>query len=226
MNRVRTGLILFPSLALLMASGILMQRLSFAAEVEDAASYHAKVRKAVEAMPAELGDWTGERIDIPNAAVALLKPNAILGRRYENQVTGQRVDVLVVHCRDARDMAGHYPPVCYPSSGWTEDGSNVMDRGTDREAPTWARYDFSRVASGYEVTMTVLNVLVLPDGRMVHTMAAVRDQAADYRSHFLGAGQIQFVFQGRPSEARCESIVSELMLAVNPVIDAITQREE
>mgnify|MGYP007071125856 CR=1 FL=1 len=31
----------------------------------------------------------------------------------------EQVNVAVVQCRDARDMGGHYPPICYPGQGWT-----------------------------------------------------------------------------------------------------------
>lgn len=222
MSKLKWKMIVFPGLALAMIGGIFVQRLSFAAEVEEVAPYHAKVRAAVDAMPEQIGDWVSEEIEIPAAAVALLKPNAIFGRRYVNSLTGRQVDLLVVHCRDARDMAGHYPPVCYPSSGWTEEDRAMMQFGSIGLDAPWARYEFSRIASGYNVQMTVLNVMVLPDGRIVHTMDAVREQAADYRSRFLGAGQIQFVFSGDPTKQECESIVSEFMPEVAPLIATIS----
>ena len=217
--------LIFPAIALAMVGGILAQRLSYA-DAEDAAPYHAKVRAAVESVPHRIGSWQGTDGEVPPSAIALLKPNALLSRRYVNPYSGLTVDLLIVHCRDARDMAGHYPPICYPSSGWTEQGGQEGIIRHNGQALPYMRYRFSRIASARRIEMTVLNVLILPDGRLVRTMDAVRRQASDYRSHFMGAGQIQFVFGGELPEKTYESVVREFLDDIMPVIKTVSSGGE
>src|SRR3954466_15155977 len=80
----------------------------------DAEPYHTRVKAAREqfAVPE---NWTFEDHDLPDGAIALLKPNATLFRQFKSPRPFQ---FLFIQCRDARDMGGHYPPVCYPASGW------------------------------------------------------------------------------------------------------------
>ena len=80
--------------------------------------YHASVKAAVEAVPTVVGSWVGIDTPVPEAAVRMLHPNIILSRRYQNLSTNETLTVLLVHVRDARDVLGHYPPVCYPGQGW------------------------------------------------------------------------------------------------------------
>src|SRR5688572_8658902 len=80
--------------------------------------YHAAVRAAVAAIPQVSGNWVGKDVPVPDAAVQMLHPNVIFSRRYQNLSTNETVAVLLVHVRDARDVLGHYPPVCYPGQGW------------------------------------------------------------------------------------------------------------
>ena len=50
--------------------------------------------------------------------VAAGVPTAVLSRRFVELGTGRHATLGVIHCGDVRDMNGHYPPSCYPSSGW------------------------------------------------------------------------------------------------------------
>jgi hypothetical protein len=73
-----------------------------------------EIRQTMERLPFFVGDrWVGEDLLalLAPEAQELLRPNAIFNRRYE-QGRQRWVHVLIVHCSDARDMIGHYPPVC------------------------------------------------------------------------------------------------------------------
>ena len=71
--------------------------------------------------------------EVPPEAQELLRPNAIFSRRFQRP--GEiGVHVLVVHCSDARDMIGHYPPICYPSSGWV---STITGNRPTSSSATW-----------------------------------------------------------------------------------------
>src|SRR3954469_20179194 len=90
----------------------------------DAEPYHAQV-KAAEAQITVPDGWTFEDFRLPDGAIALLKPNASLYRVFKSP---RQFQFLFIQCRDARDMGGHYPPVCYPASGWVVVGD---DKGRD-----------------------------------------------------------------------------------------------
>src|SRR5688572_24768633 len=128
--RARHGMIAAAvSLALL---GGLAAETRMRPKAADAEPYHKLIRDAAAQAPMVIGDWEGVEIPQPPHAIELLKPNAILSRKYVNQRTGEVVRLLMVHCKDAQDIYGHYPPVCYPSQGmrqqraadasWTVDG--------------------------------------------------------------------------------------------------------
>ena len=203
-------------------SAMTVQR-SMYASAEDVAPYHAHIREVVEQVPAEFGDWKGTDEPVPPAAVALLKPNVILSRRYVNETAGRRVDLLIVHCRDARDIAGHYPPICYPSHGWQEVSREMGDWTIDDQHVGATVYRFGRDVAGQPVRVVVVNLIVLPDGTMARDMQAVRAQAADYRSHFYGAAQVQFVFPATVGNDDREQTVQELLELIRPVLAAVGQ---
>lgn len=100
---------------------------------DDAKPHLAAVRAAIDAVPERFDQWRSQPVEVPADALDLLKPNKILSRRYIRPETGHELTLLIVHCRSARDLAGHYPPVCYPSAGW-------LPRDQDR-APLPAPWD-------------------------------------------------------------------------------------
>ena len=94
----------------------------------DLTAYHDSIRKVANNIPYVVGDYVGQDIPIPQGAIELLKPNVIISRRYSNLNNGATVDLLFVHCKDAQDMLGHHPPVCYPAHGWsTARGEDVVE---------------------------------------------------------------------------------------------------
>src|ERR1051325_5640374 len=88
---------------------------------ENAEPFHKRVREAVDAMVTPKGWSYVEGEKIPDGAMQLLKPNAHAYRVYTTPDC--QFQFLLIQCRDAQDMGGHYPPVCYPASGWVA----VMD---------------------------------------------------------------------------------------------------
>lgn len=188
---------------------------------QDAEPFHARVRQAVEQVPKVIGDWEGNDSQLPPAAVALLRPNATLSRRYINKTRNQVADLLIVQCRDARDMGGHYPPVCYPAHGWTRVAERPVEWQIAGKNILGMEYEFSRIVEGRSVSCVVSDLMILPDGRFVREMDRIRRAAADYLRQFYGAAQIQIVTNaGVPAEERHE-IASTLLEANVPLLDAL-----
>src|SRR5688572_20190410 len=77
-----------------------------------------QVAAAFDQAPWRIGEWNAEPLKVLPAAVEILRPNAILSRRFKSLNDNFYFDVMIIHCTDARDMDGHFPPVCFPAHGW------------------------------------------------------------------------------------------------------------
>lgn len=220
MSKKLINQLMMPGLALLLLCGVAIEAAS-RPKPEDAEPYHAKVHRAVDAIPYRLGDWVGQDMAIPPAARALLRPNALFSRSYENLRTNRQVSLVIVQCKDARDLNGHFPPICYPSHGW---------KMVDTQPMKWQMRDVTVPGMEYHFTMSVdeqgprkvvANFMILPDGSLVKDMKAVGAAAADYLRHLYGAAQVQVVMHSNiPADERIQ-IVEELIGAIAPVVDVI-----
>lgn len=188
----------------------------------DVEPYHAQARKVIEEWPKTITtpadeSWTmSTEESLPASAEQLLHPNCYICRRYTSTtkvINGRPVQasLLIVQCKDSRDMAGHFPPICYPAAGQPmigEDGQQftMNCNGVDvsgkeylflqKSLPVTRQcvYDFFIVPGNKEGTITVAD------------MVGVRKAAADYQRRYYGAAQFQVVMDADyPQELR-ESI--------------------
>ena len=178
--------------------------------------YHARVAAAVDALRtnSSVGGWMGREIDIPQAAIKLLKPNALLALRYQDTGVGsifhpRVVDFVVVQCRRSGDMVGHYPPNCYPSLGMEEvrhaprtwQVGDLTIRGTE--------YEFVQRVNDRDVHKVVDNFMVVAKAGVLPDIRGVQDAAEDYQQRYYGAAQFQVVYpddlsRSDTAEARAE----------------------
>lgn len=189
----------------------------------DAAPFHAAAAEAIAALPAKFGDWEGEEAPIPASATALLKPNAIMSRQFRNTATGQELAVTLVQCRETGDMAGHYPPICYPGMGWEERETRdrrVVDVGG--LPVTMMRYEFIRRQYEQERTLVVYNVFAVPGQGMPIDMETIRAAAADYAARPFGAAQVQVVMTrpGLPDDER--RVVESVLAPMRSVLELLS----
>jgi len=182
-----------PALALLVLLGMAWES-STRPGPGQSEGYHRRVAAAAAALPLEVGPWSERNETVAEAAVTLLKPNALVNRVYTDGSSGQSLAVLFVHCRDARDMIGHYPPVCYPASGWTLISQTPERWDAGGMELQGASYVFRRRSARGVQGMQIRNIMLLPDGRVTASMNEVHDLAADYGWRHYGAGQLQVLF--------------------------------
>jgi len=187
----------------------------------DAEPYHERVRQSRDRLPMQFGDWSGRDIPVPQAAVALLSPNVMLNRRYSNSMTGQTVDLLIVQCGDARDMAGHYPPVCYPAHGYESTEIAMRQWTLGQRLLEGTEYHFRRIEDGRVLSRVVSHVMMLPDGRCIRDMKSLRKFASDYRRRFFGASQVQIITDATVSTEERQKIVDTFLEASRDVIEAL-----
>jgi EpsI family protein len=212
-------LLRYLSLALALALVALMTtEIAHRPSPADAAPFHAAAEAAIKAVPMKFGTWEGTEIPIPPSAQALLKPNAILSRQYADHASGEQVSLVLVQCRDTRDMAGHYPPICYPGQGWAQDDpGQVVDR-TIRAM----RYEFQRHTFDQERTLVVYNFFAVPGQGMPIDMDAIRRAASDYTARPFGAAQVQVALNRRRTPDEEKALVQSVLTPLSPVLDLLS----
>lgn len=228
-----------PVLAASLLAGIVAEQRTHI-KPADVEPYHARARAAVEAVPYVIGYWTGNDDDIPPAAQKLLRPNAILSRTYRDtqpSARGPRVaSLLIVQCRDSRDMVGHYPPICYRAQGRQPEGfPGCMDSPETGVERNWRvgdqvipgkEYRFTHRRDGQFWRTTVYNFFIVPQKGILRDMQGVADAAEDYQQRYYGAAQFQVVFTSLVSDdlsqAEHDQIFATLMAPNLTLIKTLT----
>jgi hypothetical protein len=191
-----------PMLCLALLAGIaLQQRARLRADDAVVVSYHQRAKDAIDNIPLMVagpgGTWTSIDHKASPAAVRLLRPNVILSRHYvQNTTTGRplHADLLVVQCRDSRDMTGHYPPICYPNIGNAlvyRARHEAIDVGGEKVPFT--EYHFEKYSGGRPERKCVYNFFVVPGRGAVDDIKGVQEAAEDYQRRLFGAAQFQVV---------------------------------
>ncbi len=179
------------------------------------------VAAAIGGMPYRIGSWAGRDIDVPEAAVRMLRPNALLGRKFTNLEDSRWMDLMLVHCGDTRDMLGHYPPVCYPAAGWVQDEIRSGARAAEGQDKVGlveltvqgqrieaAHYRFFQLRDwGDNARIQILNFFVLPDGEITHDLDQVRRRTNWLGASVHGVAQVQVLFD---DDRKLDEAVSDL----------------
>lgn len=187
----------------------------------DAQPYHQAIAEQMTNWSPHVGDWRSQEAEIPPAAIQMLRPNEYISRHYHRPGTGKGFSFLLIHCGDANDMLGHYPPRCYPSQGWESLDAEPKTWQLDDEAVEGMEYSFYQTLDGATQRLTVVNLIILPNGNYGHGMDDVRRVLGDRRFRNFGAAQVQFVFGSRFSESDRREVVKEFINATRPIIDEI-----
>lgn len=185
-----------------------------------APAYFDRVAVAIDMLPFKVGDFYGDPQEVTPAAYQLLRPNRLSQRLYTDPLTGRRVTLLVVHCKDVRDMRGHYPPNCYPAHGWRREGDrkiNVPIAGGEHPARV---YEFSQRSDTAEARMHVLNFFVVPgrDGMIVPDVAGLDRATGSRRATGLGAAQVQIVVTDPKLLDGDSGVIERFMQAIEPAV--------
>jgi hypothetical protein len=206
------------SIALLCGVGIDMISLSAPA---DASAYHARVRAVGAQVKDRIGDWKGRPTELPRAAVKLLRPNVAFSTFYENSYTGRRATFLMVQVADARDLFGHYPPICYKMQGFQQVSGEPKDWTVDGLTIHGMEYQFEFRTFDRSESKCIMNFMIIPDGSTQRDITAVDAQAADLQKRFYGAGQVQVIVDSSYPAKEREEIFRALVGGNRELIDAI-----
>jgi len=206
----------------------------------DAGAYHARIRAAAQTLPVCVGPWLLTENPEPPGAATLLKPNAMICRQLRRISAGpgdsaqpdmpRTFNLLLVHCRDVRDMLGHYPPICYPTQGWTQQSAQAVDRQVGDLMIHATSYVFSAEQLGVPRRIVVENFMILPDASTCRDLEQLQHVSRRRDRVFFGAAQVQLVFDESYSAQDRAEFATVAVQACRNVIDAIcsapTAREQ
>lgn len=238
-----------PGIAMLLLGGVWVQGLNYRT-APDYAAYHARCRAAVASMPTQVGHWIGSEVALPLPAMQLLDPNALRNIRFVDfspeglEGPDRRVSLMIVQCRLAKDMLGHYPPECYPARGATliepaQPRQWTIGEGADALTVEGMEYHFAepdptraeqrrlsgtvpRPVSGRR--RVVLNFMIVPGYGIARDMKEVERSAEDYQQRHRGAAQVQLVFDPAadlPDRLERDRIFRELLTPALPALRAL-----
>lgn len=184
---------------------------------------NASIAAAMAEVPWQIGRWRGDTVPVPAAAQDVLRPNALLSRRYQEIGGNLEAILVVVHCSDTRDMLGHFPPMCYPANGWqaVKDSGGIESVPADigiHRAVDCMRYDFYiNTDFGSKRGIKIYNFFVLPGGSIAHELSELRGQAGRTRTSAMGVAQVQIAFSDQVSDEESRRAVAELLEGIQPL---------
>lgn len=209
---------------------VLYQALPTSAQLDPQTAIRMEeVRQAVASVPRLIGPWVGSDEQVSPQAQQLLRPNALLSRTYQKP-GGPRVQVLVVHCSDARDMIGHYPPICYPSSGWLPEVSDerAIDELelADGVLPVQV-YRFRRIRDhGSLQQIRIFSAFVLPDGTPTREIDDINQQSQRLAVSTRGVAQLQIITQAHLPRAEALEAASEILRGMRHLFETLRVGQE
>jgi hypothetical protein len=220
-SKSKLSILASPLLCLGLLGGIVAED-STHLQPSDVGPYHRAAKEAVEAWPREIADgrwFTQEDRSLPPAAEQLLHPNVEIDRLYTSRdlwINGQpaSASLLVVQCRDTRDMAGHYPPICYPASGEQLESSEPFQLTASGVTISGMEYHFVRKSIPV-FRRCVYDFFIVPGKGFQSDMTQVRQAAADYQRRYYGAAQFQVVMSDDYSQEQRERIFKTI-IGANP----------
>lgn len=191
---------------------------------------HQRIADAINGVPWTIGSWSGQDVEVPAAAQAILRPNALMSRRYRRIGTErEEMTVVVVHCNDVRDMYGHYPPVCYPNVGWTRDVANERYHEIELagEEVKIKMYRFTkRLGTGAEEAIRVYSFFVLPGGTIATELDGLGDLIKRPGSYSLGVAQVQCVRSGSANANEDQQVIDEVLNGMSDLFAVLRGERE
>jgi hypothetical protein len=185
--------------------------------------YHSAVRASINGLPYVINGAIGVDEDAAPGIDRMLRTNAMIQRRYTDPATGDSFALAIVHCRDARNLVDHYPPVCYPASGWRAVGSERhLLPGSPSPTPVGV-YDFERDRGWQHARTSVVSFFILPDesAAVVDSMDAVTAASRSPSRTGLGAAHVMLSFSGDTNEDQMIGAAATVLELLQPTIRII-----
>jgi hypothetical protein len=193
-------------------------------DASKAAPFHDEIATQTTLLPDKFGDWLViDKPKPPPAAQQLLRPNAIVTLRLRRESDGLGMTFILVQCRDARDMAGHYPPNCYPAHGWTRTPTQgaIQSLAVNSWTIPVEEYEFGQASFDADRAIRIFNFFILPGTGFVSDKPAVDRAAENYRMRPFGAAQVQLVFDAALSREQAAIAATEVLGSFSMLIEKL-----
>jgi len=230
----RISILVSPLLCLTVLGGIVAEDRTHL-RPGDIAPYHARAKEAIEAWPKTIktseGEWTTSKDDrLPQSAEQLLHPNCELDRLYTSRAIRvnslpAQASLLVVQCKDSRDMVGHYPPICYPAAGRPNVAKSAFKLMINGKPLGGTEYQFLFRKPVGEDRQCVYNFFVVPGKGIVADMDGVQEAGKDYQRRYYGAAQFQVVMDADYAQELREKIFKAIIGANLRAIEVLNTVE-
>ncbi|MEO1510670.1 MAG: exosortase-associated EpsI family protein [Planctomycetota bacterium] len=188
-------------------------------------AYIQTIVTAIDDTPYRINGWTGRDLtQPPTEAVDMLRPSRVLHRGYVSDGGRDEARMVIVHCPDVRDMAGHHPPNCYPATGWTTTGGGTLEIEAFGREQTFALHRFDRREAGTSHRITVVSGFIVPGhDRVIPEMSELRSVSENRRRTKLGAAQLQIIMDTAAGQEEIREVVKTFLPALEPVVDRVTE---
>jgi hypothetical protein len=199
--------------------------------------FHVAAKAKIDAIPLRInsdGFWIGQPIpqsdDETKEAVKILHPNAYFSAHFVDTlrfpmpgVPMREADMLVVQCKDANDMQGHYPPICYPAHGDTQVSAHDRTFIIGDLSIPFTEYEFVHTSIAEVQHKYVYDFLIVPRKGIYRGMNELRHAASDYQQRYYGAAQFQVLFTAELPPAERDEIFKTLIGANTAVVQTLVK---
>jgi EpsI family protein len=143
---------------------------------------------ALELLPLEIGDWTGQEAPLDEKIVRATDTDAHINRIYSRRNDTEYISLYIAYGGRARDLMPHRPEVCYTGAGWTriDKRSLKLPLSSEKELPCNI-FQFSR--GTLDTKKTVLLNYYIVDGQYCPDVSLLRSKA------WRGSCKIRYVAQ-------------------------------
>ncbi|MHC4560329.1 MAG: exosortase C-terminal domain/associated protein EpsI [Planctomycetota bacterium] len=143
---------------------------------------------ALEQLPLQIGDWTGQNVPLDEAIVRETDTEAHINRRYSRRNALEYISLYIAYGVRARDLMPHRPEVCYTGAGWTLVDRNSIELPlSDKMKLPCSTLQFSRGTLNTEKVI-VLDYYIV-DGQYCRDVSLLRSKA------WRGSGTVRYVAQ-------------------------------
>ncbi len=143
---------------------------------------------ALEKLPMQIGEWTGQEVPLDEAIVRATDTDAHVSRNYSRYNASEQVWLYISYGMRARDLMPHRPEVCYTGSGWTIINRRSIELPlSDGMKLQCNEFQFSRGALNKE-KIAVLDYYII-DGQYCRDVSLLRSKV------WRGSGKVRYVAQ-------------------------------
>lgn len=169
----------------------------------DAHPYHQSVVDTARQTPTQIEGLETQPIDLPEGSLTLLRPNTARAVQYTDTYSQTTAQFLLIQSRDARDLAGHYPPRCYPNVyGYVEVDRQEKQWVIDGITVNGIEYTFAETSKPGAPRWVVQHFFALPNGETTGELMQMHKHAADFLRRHQGAAQVQLLFREAQASPR------------------------